>query len=221
MVKIENLNVKYHNTGKEALAGVSFSIEKGEIVAILGPSGCGKTTLLNVIAGILARKDADISGKVSHLDNGNAISMVFQTPCLLPWRGVHDNVIFGLEIRKKIDKETDRAVDNIIRIVGLSGYEDYYPAQLSLGMQQRVNFARAVITHPDLLILDEPFASLDQDNKEKIRVDFLKILKEKKITSVFVTHDKDEARVLADKVVILTASPARVEKIINRADYES
>lgn len=220
MIKVENLRVEYHNTGKLALAGVSFGVQKGELAAILGPSGCGKTTLLNVIGGLLSKKEIRSEGSVVFGKNKIRIAMVFQTPNLLPWRNIYGNIAFGLEMQGFPEDVVRQRVEEMISLVRLSGYEKYFPHQLSLGMKQRVNFARAMAVMPDVLVLDEPFASLDKENKARIRESFSRIIREMKMTSIFVTHDKEEAEMLADKIIILSESPAKVAEI-RKGDHKA
>jgi len=221
ILEIKNLCLKYYNTEKIALEGLSFSVEKGELVAILGVSGTGKTTLLDVIGGIISHgKEVEIKGSIITGEHGGKanINMVFQDPTLLPWRKVSGNIAYGLEI-KKIPKETiEEKVKEAIRLVGLEGSEKYYPHELSLGMRQRVNFARALVCEPDILLLDEPFSALDLKTKKKIQKEFLKIIKEKQITGIFVTHNPEEAFFMADKVIVFTKSPAKIKTIIDNKD---
>jgi NitT/TauT family transport system ATP-binding protein len=221
MIEIKDLYVKYYNNNKIALNGISFSVQKGELVAILGPSGVGKTTLLNLIGGIISSsKEVEIKGSVILGEKKEKlnINMVFQSPTLLPWRKVAGNISYGLET-KKIPKEIiDEKAKEAIVLVGLEGAENYYPHELSLGMQQRVNFARALVCEPDILLLDEPFSSLDIKTKNKIQEEFLKIIKEKHITVIFVTHNPEEAFFMADKIVVFTKSPAKIKTIIDNKD---
>jgi len=221
MLSIKNLYAKYYNTGKTALEGISFSVKKGELAAILGASGSGKTTLLNIIEGIIINgKEIEIKGAIEMEESkGKAnINMVFQDPTLLPWRKVAGNIAYGLEIKKLSKEIIEEKVSGVIKLAGLEGSENYYPHQLSLGMRQRVNFARALVCEPDILLLDEPFSSLDIKTKKKIQEEFLKIIREKQITGIFVTHNPEEAFFMADKVIVFTKSPAKVKTIIENTD---
>jgi NitT/TauT family transport system ATP-binding protein len=196
-----------------AVNGASLEIKPGEFVSIVGPSGCGKTTFLNAVDGLLP-----ISGGSLEL-NGKPISrpgpdraMVFQQPSLLPWRTVMGNVIYGLEMQGRISRadRTERA-RGLIGLVGLAGFENAFPTELSGGMQQRVNLARALATDPEMLLLDEPFASLDAQTREFMQRELLRIWGETRKTALFVTHDIKEAVYLADRVIVFTRRPGRVK----------
>uniref|UniRef100_A0A7C4S6Z2 ABC transporter ATP-binding protein n=1 Tax=Geoglobus ahangari TaxID=113653 RepID=A0A7C4S6Z2_9EURY len=200
-LKIENIRKSYGDL--KVLDGVSFEVREGEILCIVGESGCGKTTLLKIIAGI---EKAD-SGKISIKDG--RIGFVFQDVRLLPWKTVLGNIEFVLG-SMGMDKSKAR---EMVKLVGLEGFEDYYPKHLSGGMQQRVGIARAIAIDPDLLLMDEPFANLDALTKERMQCELLRIIRGK--TVIFVTHDIDEAVYLADRVVILSKRPAKVVDIID------
>lgn len=224
MLEIKNLYVKYYNTDKVALKDISFTVKKGESVAILGPSGAGKTTLLNVISGIIKQgKEAEVKGSfsISGKTSRVSINMVFQDPTLLPWRTVFSNVSYGLEIKKIAPNDIKTKTKKAIATIGLQDYENYYPHQLSIGMQQRVNFARALVCNPDILLLDEPFSALDIKTKKRIQKEFLQILKDNQTTNIFVTHNPEEAFFMADRIIVLTKSPAIVKTIINNEDKKS
>ena len=198
-----------------ALNGVNLTINPGEFVAIVGPSGCGKTTFLNAVDGLIP-----IDGGVILIDGrpvtgpGRDRAMVFQTPALLPWRNVLGNVVYGLELQGRLGKEAVSRSKHYIHLVGLSGFEGYYPHELSGGMQQRVNLARALVLEPSILLLDEPFASLDAQTREFMQAELLRIWKETRLTSLFITHQIDEAVYLADRVAVFTARPGRVREVI-------
>lgn len=216
LLSVNNLKVRYGNSGRLALNDITFSLSRGSVAAILGPSGCGKTTLLNAVAGLLGAKEAEIAGRISIFNLQNQppnINIVFQKPTLLAWRSVFKNIAFGLEAKKIPRAQIEKRVKEIIAAIGLKGYEESYPNELSLGMQQRVNFARALVCRPDLLLLDEPFASLDAATKQKIQNDFSRVLKQNKITAIFVTHDPAEAARLADRLIIFSPGPATVQEI--------
>lgn len=198
-----------------ALSDVSFSVEEGEFMAIVGPSGCGKTSMLNIIAGLLPYEEGDvlIDGKRV---NGPGIdrAVVFQHASLLPWRTIGGNVRYGMELQKRFDEATmrDRA-EHFIKLVGLSGFERHYPSELSGGMQQRVNLARALAADPVVLLMDEPFAALDAQTREFMQAELLKIWSKAKKTVVFITHQINEAIYLADRVVVMSARPGRVKDV--------
>lgn len=218
MLKIKNLSIRYRSTGQLAVKDVSFDLDEGRILAILGPSGCGKTTILNTISGLLSRQEAMVEGEISVGNGTSKIKMttVFQEPRLLPWRNVLQNVSYGLEAKGDNKKEALERSRKVIASVQLQKFEDYFPAQLSLGMQQRVNLARALVCNPDILFLDEPFSALDIETKANVQALFKKILTKKKITSIFVTHNIKEATVLADKIIVLSKGPASIENILDK-----
>jgi NitT/TauT family transport system ATP-binding protein len=196
-----------------ALENVNLTIDEGEFVTIVGPSGCGKTTFINIADGLLK----PTGGKILLDDQevkgpGNDRAMVFQDACLLPWRTVIKNVMFGLECRGvgKGVAEQERAM-KFIKLVGLGGFEDHYPHELSGGMQQRCNLARALTVDPEVLIMDEPFAALDAQTREIMQLELLRIWKEAKKTVLFITHQINEAIYLADRVIIFCARPGSVK----------
>jgi len=199
-----------------AVNGASLEIRPGEFVSIVGPSGCGKTTFLNAVDGL-----QPISGGRLEL-NGQPIAkpgpdraMVFQQPSLLPWRTVMGNVTYGLEMQGRSSKR-DRLERGkaLIRLVGLSGFENAFPTELSGGMQQRVNLARALAMDPEILLLDEPFAALDAQTREFMQRELLRIWGETRKTALFITHDIKEAVYLADRVVVFTKRPGRVKTCV-------
>lgn len=200
-----------------ALRDITFSIASGEFVSIVGPSGCGKTSLLNALAGLtpIAAGELRLSGKPI-VTPGRDRAVVFQSPSLLPWRTVKKNIWFGLEGHEGLRKEEiSQRVTWASELVGLTKFSDAYPYQLSGGMQQRVNLARALVMQPKILLLDEPFASLDAQTRSYLQAELEKICLETGITAVFVTHDVLEAVALSDRVIVLSHGPARVRAIIN------
>jgi sulfonate transport system ATP-binding protein len=195
---------------------VKFSVKENEFLCICGPSGCGKTTLLDILAGILtpSRGGARIGGHPVN-PKRDSVSFVFQEPSTLPWLNVRDNIATGLRIKKIAADETARRVDDIIGIVGLKGYEGFYPHQISGGMKQRVAIARAFAIDADLILMDEPFVSLDQPTRERMQREVLDIWRHRRRTVVFVTHNLEEAVFLGDRIIVLSAKPARI-----MADFE-
>ena len=184
------------------LKDISFKVNQGEIVAIVGPSGCGKTTLLNLISGLIKPDDGNIliHGKIGYM---------FQKDNLFEWRNVYKNITLGLEINKKeINKSK---IDEILKKYGLYEFKEYYPKQLSGGMRQRVALIRTLILNPDILLLDEPFSSLDYQSKIIVQEDIYKIIKESKKTTLIVTHDISEAIALADYVYVLSKRPSTIK----------
>src|SRR5258708_699435 len=200
-----------------ALENVNLDVESGEFLAIVGPSGCGKTTFLYAMDGLIPLKRGAI-----HLDGklvkgpGRDRAVVFQSPSLLPWRSVSGNIIYGVEMQgRQRDPRTKTTVENLIRLVGLQGFEHAYPGELSGGMQQRVNLARALATDPELLLLDEPFAALDAQTREFMQRELLRIWGETRKTALFITHDIKEAVYLADRVMVFTRRPGRVKGCVD------
>ncbi len=199
-----------------AVDGVDLDIKSGEFVSVVGPSGCGKTTFLNAVDGLLP-----ITGGSMALDGrpitrpGADRAMVFQHSNLLPWRSVIGNVVYGLELQGRMSKQQahDRARD-FIRLVGLAGFEDSFPTELSGGMQQRVNLARALAVDPEMLLLDEPFAALDAQTREFMQLELLRVWSETRKTALFVTHDIKEAVYLADRVLVFSGRPGRIKESI-------
>jgi len=194
---------------------VNLSIEKGEFLVILGPSGCGKSTFLDIIAGLSEPDEGSVSldGNVIKgpgLDRG----VVFQQYALLPWRTALDNVTFALEADK--DKETrEEIAKNYLSLVGLSGFEDRYPYELSGGMKQRVAIARALAIEPEVLLMDEPFAAVDAQTREILQTDLLRITEDTHKTVIFITHSIEEAIFLADRVAVMTSRPGVIKTIID------
>ena len=198
-----------------AFRNVELNVKSNEVLCIVGPSGCGKTTLLRCIGGLLAPS----SGQV--LIDGQTVSsprpgvaIVFQHFGLLPWKTVVDNVAFGLKIAGMSRQQLAERVEHYIRLVGLAGFEDHYPYQLSGGMQQRVGLARALATHPEILLMDEPFASVDAQTRELLQEELLRLHERERKTMVFITHSIDEALVLGDRVAVMATRPGRVKEVL-------
>jgi ABC-type nitrate/sulfonate/bicarbonate transport system ATPase subunit len=183
----------------QVLGELAFSLRTGEVAALVGPSGCGKTTLLRIIAGL----ERDFEGEVTLPAHGT-LGMVFQEPRLLPWRTVEQNV------RLAAPRATDPNIDALFRTLGLAAHRDHYPGELSLGLARRVALARAFAVEPDLLLLDEPFVSLDDALAARLREELADLVNSRRVTTLLVTHDVDEAIALADRLLLLSASPARV-----------
>lgn len=201
---VENVRKSYGNL--KVLDGVSFLVDKGEFVCIIGESGCGKTTILKIIAGIEEMDD----GKITFESERMKIGFVFQDDRLLPWKTVYDNIMFAAKAAGV--NLNSRMLKKLLETVGLSGFENYYPKQLSGGMRQRAGIARALAIQPDLLLMDEPFASIDAQTRERMQEELLKIVEGK--TVVFVTHSIDEAIFLADRIVVFSPRPAKVLKVV-------
>jgi len=191
--------------------GIDFAVRENEFVCICGPSGCGKTTLLDILAGILRPTEGRVLIHGDPVDpKRQNIAFVFQEPSTLPWLNVWNNVAVGLRIKKRSGEEIRRIVDDIIALVGLTGAEKLYPHQLSGGMKQRVGIARAFAMDADVILMDEPFVSLDQPTRERMQREVLDIWEHRKRTIVFVTHNLEEAVYLGDRILILSARPARI-----------
>jgi NitT/TauT family transport system ATP-binding protein len=196
---------------KPILHDVNIKISAGEFVCIVGTSGCGKTTLIRILDGLIPPSAGCVR------INGTAVStpgpdrgFVFQQDSLLPWRTVLDNVVFGLEVLKRPREEQVRIALDLIKLVGLAGHEKSYPHQLSGGMRQRVNLARALAIDPDVLLMDEPFAALDAQTREIMQRELQNIWERKRKTVIFITHQIDEAIYLADRVLVLGGQPGSV-----------
>ncbi|MBI2371524.1 MAG: ABC transporter ATP-binding protein [Deltaproteobacteria bacterium] len=195
-----------------ALNGVTLRVAAREFVCLVGPSGCGKTTLLHLIGGLLAstRGRILVDGRVV-TGPGPDRAIVFQDPCLFPWRTVLRNISYGLECRGVPPKDAVARGRPLVDLIGLRGFEEHYPYQLSGGMQQRVNLARALAVGPEVLLMDEPFASLDVQTREILQTETLRIWRETEKTILFVTHQLTEAVYLGDRVLVMTARPGEVK----------
>ena len=199
-----------------ALEDFNLEVREGEFLAIVGPSGCGKSTFLNVVAGLVepAAGEIKVYGKpVTGPEPDRAV--VFQDYALMPWRTVEKNVRFGLEMQGRIDSGTKDKVAHYIKMVGLSGFENSYPRELSGGMRQRVGLARALVTEPRLLLMDEPFAAVDAMTREIMQEELTKIVAATGQPIIFITHGVDEAVTLADRIAVVTNRPGRIKEIID------
>jgi NitT/TauT family transport system ATP-binding protein len=202
--------------GLVALYNISLAIRKNEFVSLLGPSGCGKTTLIRIIAGLLTADRGDVLVNSQVVDSpGRDRCMVFQQFGLLPWRTVVSNVEFGLEIDGIAREERRALAENYLELVGLKCFENYYPHQISGGMQQRVGIARALSKKPEILLMDEPFGAVDAQTREQLQEELLKIWSQTETTVVFVTHSIDEAIYLSDRVVVMQARPGRIKEEVS------
>ena len=200
-----------------ALRNVSLEIQEGEFVAIVGPSGCGKTTFLNLVAGFIRPLEGTIKIRGEQVrGTGADRAMVFQDYALLPWRTVHKNVYFGVELRDQgVSKaELNERVQHAIELVGLKGFEGSYPHQLSGGMRQRVGIARALVSEPQILLMDEPFGAIDAMTREAMQAELERIIQSTRQTVVFITHSVDEAITLADRVVVISFRPGQIREIV-------
>ena len=197
-----------------ALQDIDLDVIDGEFVCVLGPSGCGKTTLLRIIAGLEPKSSGSMVLKGKEIEGpGPDRGMVFQEFALFPWRSVRRNVEFGLEIKKMPPEMRKETSQKYIDLVGLKGFEDSHPNQLSGGMKQRVGIARALANEPSILLMDEPFGALDAQTRNQMQKELLRIWSETRKTIVFITHSVDEAVFLADRVVVLTSRPGRIKTV--------
>ena len=216
-IKLESVTKTYHGRAERVLAleNVSFTAEFGEFICLLGVSGCGKSTLLQILAGLepptggtVAISDEPLTGP--HHD----ASVVFQEHGLFPWMNVRKNISFNLKARGVAADERTKVTDKLIDIVGLCGFEEKFPHELSGGMRQRVGIARALTTNPKILLMDEPFGALDAQTCGIMQAELLRVWELHRATVVFVTHSIDEAVYLADRIVIMTPRPGRIRRVI-------
>jgi NitT/TauT family transport system ATP-binding protein len=214
-LSVQNLSKSFslNRTETHALQDVTLDFFTNEFCVIVGPSGCGKTTLLRMLAGL----EEPTSGEVIYGNcnpNKPKCNLVFQEQAVFPWMTVWENIAFGLRRRGVKGAELKNIVDHFLHITGLAGFWNYYPYQLSGGMKQRVGVARAFANDPEILLMDEPFASLDEQNKTLLQDELLRIWEETKKTVVFITHSIDEAISLGDRVIVMTNRPGRIKSII-------
>lgn len=218
-ISARGLRVEYERTRQKdtlvALEDFNIDISPGEFVTIVGPSGCGKSTFLNCVAGLWfpAAGELLVSGK-QVTGPGRDRSVVFQDYALMPWRTVKANVRMGLELQRRVDDSTEEKVARYVELVGLTGFEDAYPRELSGGMRQRVGLARALVTEPSILLMDEPFAAVDAITRELMQDEVARIIKATGQTIVFITHSVDEAITLGDRIVVITDRPGRVKEVL-------
>jgi NitT/TauT family transport system ATP-binding protein len=200
----------------QAVKDISLTIRAGEFVSIVGASGCGKTTLLRMIDGLIKPTSGSIAidGRAIVGPGSAKVAFVFQQDRLLPWRDIARNTVIGPEIQRRESDATRRLAREFIELVGLSGFQRHFPHELSGGMRQRVNLARALAVEPEVLLMDEPFASLDAQTREIMQTELLRIWRETQKTVLFVTHQIDEAVFLSDRVIVLTVRPGRIKEEI-------
>jgi len=215
---LRNIGMVYSQRGQRfaALRDVSLEVQAGEFISLVGASGCGKTTLLRIVDGLVppSRGEVLVNGKVV-TKPGPDRGFVFQQDALFPWRTVLDNIVFGLEVQGKAKREARQRADALVRLVGLGGFEQHFPHELSGGMRQRANLARALTIDPDILLMDEPFAALDAQTREIMQSELLRIWRSNRKTVLFVTHQIDEAVYLADRVVVMTSRPGQIKAVLD------
>ena len=216
-VSIRNVVKKYDTRNGEmiALNGANLDIMENEFICVIGPSGCGKSTLLNIIAGLLEPTSGEVIVD-GHKVEGTGVDrgVVFQQYALFPWLTVKKNVQFGLKLQGKSQKEMDAISEKYIKMVGLEKFTDSYPKELSGGMKQRVAIARAYAAEPEVLLMDEPFGALDAQTRTQLQTELLETWQREKKTCFFITHDVEEAIILAQTVIIMSARPGRIRDIV-------
>jgi NitT/TauT family transport system ATP-binding protein len=219
VVEARDVTVTYERSRGQgelvALQGFSVDVREGEFLTIVGPSGCGKSTFLNLVAGLRfpAAGELLVDGKpVTGPAQDRAV--VFQEYALMPWRTVEGNVRFGLEMQRRIDSSSDEKIAHYIDLVGLTGFEDSYPRELSGGMRQRVGLARALATEPRILLMDEPFAAVDAITRELMQDELAQIVAKTGQTIIFITHSVDEAITLGERIVVVSSRPGLVKEIL-------
>jgi ABC-type nitrate/sulfonate/bicarbonate transport system ATPase subunit len=219
MIDINAVTHRYDTQGHGqtlALSDVNLRIERNEFVTLLGPSGCGKTTLMRAIGGLVSPSQGTVTVNGRSVRGPNLdCAIVFQGFALMPWATILENVAFGLEMRGLSKAKREEQARACIEMVGLKGFEDKYPKQLSGGMQQRVGLARALVVHTPIMLMDEPFGALDQQTRRYMQEELLRIWQKDQRTVVFVTHDMEEAILLGDKVVLMSNRPGRIEEVID------
>jgi NitT/TauT family transport system ATP-binding protein len=221
-IKVDDLCVKYRTKGGmvSALEGVSIDIAPKSFVSIVGPSGCGKTTLLKVLSGVLKASSGKVlldDTPIERTDLSGKVGYVFQRPLLLPWRTALENVLLTTEIVRKDVPIAQRTAEarNWLALTGLAGFEDRLPHELSGGMQQRVSLSRALAFRPPILMMDEPFAALDEITREVMQDELLRLWSVTESTVIFITHSISEAVLLSEHVIVMTARPGRIDEIID------
>jgi NitT/TauT family transport system ATP-binding protein len=219
-LELRGISMQYSQRGRRftALRDVSLRIEGGKFLSIVGASGCGKTTLLRIVDGLVkpTRGQVWADGRLV-TEPGPDRGFVFQQDALFPWRTVLDNIVFGLEVQGKPRRAARARADDLVRLVGLTGFEQHFPHELSGGMRQRANLARALTIDPDILLMDEPFAALDAQTRELMQSELLRIWRSNRKTVLFVTHQIDEAVYLSDQVVVMTSRPGQIKAVLEVA----
>lgn len=218
-LEISHLRMEYVDAYTDetvtAVGDVSFTIEEGEFVAVLGPSGCGKTTILNIVAGFQKQTSGSVRvGGKEVTGPSPERGVVFQSFALFPWKTVLGNVVFGLRMRGVPRRDREPIAQRYLELVGLDGFERKFPHELSGGMQQRLGVARVLANEPAVMLMDEPFASVDAQTRRKLQEDLTAIFEANRPTVFFVTHDIEEAVFLADRVVVLSTRPSRVKEVV-------
>ena len=214
-IAVRHLTKSYNGGRVVALQDISFEVQPYESLCILGPSGCGKTTLLRLVDCLISRDQGEVllDGEPVTTPRPD-VAVVFQHFGLFPWKNLEENIGYGLALRGEARQEIAQRVERYIELVGLRGFEKSYPYQLSGGMQQRAGLARALAVNPSLLLMDEPFGSLDAQTRETLQEELSKILQQERKTMLFVTHSIDEAIYLGDRILLMTPRPGRIREIL-------
>jgi NitT/TauT family transport system ATP-binding protein len=214
MVEVRHVSKTYAG-GVEALNDLSIDFAEGQLTSLLGPSGCGKTTLLKIIAGLIPASGGEVKVDGRTVTGpGPERAFVFQDFALMPWANVLRNVAFGLELRGVGHSEREARAEKYIGEVGLKGFENSYPHELSGGMRQRVGLARALAVDAEVLLLDEPFSAVDEQTRRKFQEDMLALIKQERKTFIFVTHSIEEAVYISDRIILLSRRPSQVSSIV-------
>lgn len=217
MLSVKNINHKYQDKNDEtdAIENISFNAEQGKYISIVGPSGCGKSTLLSIICGLVKQTGGEVYISGEKTDGiSNKIGYMLQKDNLLEWRTVLNNVLFGLELQKKLDDESVAYSEKLLKTYGLYDFKEKYPSQLSGGMRQRVALIRTLSARPEILLLDEAFSALDYQTRLSVTDDVYRIIKNENKTTIMVTHDIPEAISMSDEIIVLTERPAKINEII-------
>ncbi len=214
IAQLGSVNKQFSGTSGNALEDINVEVFQKDFLSIVGQSGCGKTSILKMMCGLIKPTSGTINWPTSNFQNSPEnpanLSFVFQEPNLLPWMNVYENIKMPLRILKEDSYSADEKIYEIIKLVGLEGFEGYYPKQLSGGMSMRVSIARALVTQPKVLLMDEPFSALDETRRFELSQEILKIKKEKKLTVVYVTHSIFESIYLSDRIYVMQSKPGRI-----------
>lgn len=217
-ISISGVGKRFTNVQGEtvmALSNINLEVPTGSFISLIGPSGCGKSTLLRLVAGLITPEDGTLTLDGQKIEKpGSDRGFMFQQHTLFPWLTIRDNIAFSLKAQG-IYKETSDRIGEFIELVGLKGFDNYYPHQLSGGMCQRASLARAIVSHPKVLLLDEPLGALDAFTRMNMQDELLRIWKERNMTMIMVTHDVDEAIYLSDRIVVMSPRPGRITKIVD------
>ncbi len=214
IAQLSSISKKFKSAKTESIKDINLEIYQGDFLSIIGPSGCGKTSILKIMCGLLRPSSGKINWPTSNFQNSPEnpanLSFVFQEPNLLPWINVYENIKLPLKVLGESGYKADEKIYDVINLVGLKGFENYYPRQLSGGMSMRVSIARALVTQPKVLLMDEPFSALDETRRYGLAQEILKIKKEKKLTVVYVTHSIYESVLLSNRIYVMQANPGKI-----------